>query len=115
VKVFPEIMIPLVGHYRELEILREMTVRVAEAVMKSYGVTLKYLVGTMIELPRAALTADEIAQHAEFSHLGQTTLHRLPLGLAVMTLGNSCQLMWKGDIQRRSFCFHRYRWSGTAC
>jgi len=82
VKVFPEIMIPLVGHYRELEILREMTVRVAEAVMKSYGVTLKYLVGTMIELPRAALTADEIAQHAEFFSFGTNDLTQTTLGLS---------------------------------
>jgi pyruvate,orthophosphate dikinase len=82
VKVFPEIMIPLVGHYRELEILKEMTVRIAEAVMKSYGITLKYLVGTMIELPRAALTADEIAQHAEFFSFGTNDLTQTTLGLS---------------------------------
>lgn len=82
VQVFPEIMIPLVGHYKELEILREMTIRVAEAVMKSYGVTLKYLVGTMIELPRAALTADEIAQHAEFFSFGTNDLTQTTLGLS---------------------------------
>ncbi|MEF3254693.1 MAG: pyruvate, phosphate dikinase [Deferribacterales bacterium] len=82
VKVLPEIMIPLVGHYKELEILRDMTVRVADKVMKSYGVTLKYLVGTMIELPRAALTADEIAQYAEFFSFGTNDLTQTTLGLS---------------------------------
>jgi len=82
VKVLPEIMIPLVGHYKELEILRDMTVRVADEVMKSYGVTLKYLVGTMIELPRAALTADEIAQYAEFFSFGTNDLTQTTLGLS---------------------------------
>ncbi|MCA1932812.1 MAG: pyruvate, phosphate dikinase [Calditerrivibrio sp.] len=82
VKVLPEIMIPLVGHYKELEMLRDMTVRVAEEVMKSYGVNLKYLVGTMIELPRAALTADEIAQYAEFFSFGTNDLTQTTLGLS---------------------------------
>ncbi|MCX8083840.1 MAG: pyruvate, phosphate dikinase [Calditerrivibrio sp.] len=82
VKVYPEIMIPLVGHYKELEILRDMTVRVAEEVMKQYGITLKYLVGTMIELPRAALTADEIAQYAEFFSFGTNDLTQTTLGLS---------------------------------
>lgn len=82
VKVYPEIMIPLVGHYKELEMLRDMTVRVAEEVMKQYGITLKYLVGTMIELPRAALTADEIAQYAEFFSFGTNDLTQTTLGLS---------------------------------
>jgi len=82
VKVYPEIMIPLVGHYKELEMLKEMTVRVAEEVMKQYGITLKYLVGTMIELPRAALTADEIAQYAEFFSFGTNDLTKTTLGLS---------------------------------
>ncbi|ADR19952.1 pyruvate, phosphate dikinase [Calditerrivibrio nitroreducens] len=82
VKVYPEIMIPLVGHYKELEMLREMTVRVADEVMKQYGITLKYLVGTMIELPRAALTADEIAQYAEFFSFGTNDLTQTTLGLS---------------------------------
>jgi pyruvate,orthophosphate dikinase len=82
VKVYPEIMIPLVGHYKELEMLKEMTVRVAEEVMKQYGITLKYLVGTMIELPRAALTADEIAQYAEFFSFGTNDLTQTTLGLS---------------------------------
>jgi pyruvate,orthophosphate dikinase len=82
VKVYPEIMIPLVGHYKELEMLREMTVRVADEVMHKYGITLKYLVGTMIELPRAALTADEIAQYAEFFSFGTNDLTQTTLGLS---------------------------------
>ena len=61
-KVVPEIMIPLVGDVRELRDQKAIVVRVAEEVMKERGVKVKYLVGTMIEVPRGAVTADEIAQ-----------------------------------------------------
>ena len=82
VKVKPEIMIPLVGHVRELAILREMTVQVAEEILQQAGVEMKYLVGTMIELPRAALTADEIAQQAEFFSFGTNDLTQTTFGLS---------------------------------
>ena len=82
VKVKPEIMIPLVAHVKELSILREMTVKVAEEIMKSYKVKLDYLVGTMIELPRAALTADEIAGEAEFFSFGTNDLTQTTFGLS---------------------------------
>ena len=82
IQVKPEIMIPLVGHVRELEILRTMTVAVAEEIMNTFGVTFEYKVGTMIELPRAALTADEIAQQAEFFSFGTNDLTQTTFGLS---------------------------------
>ncbi|MBN2298381.1 MAG: pyruvate, phosphate dikinase [Deltaproteobacteria bacterium] len=82
IKVEPEIMIPLVGHVNELKILRKMTVEVAEEIMKTQGVTLEYKVGTMIELPRAALTADQIAEQAEFFSFGTNDLTQTTFGLS---------------------------------
>ena len=82
VKVKPEIMIPLVAHVNELASLKAMTVEVAEEVMKAYKVKLDYMVGTMIELPRAALTADEIAHEAEFFSFGTNDLTQTTFGLS---------------------------------
>lgn len=82
IKVEPEIMIPLVGHVRELEILRTMTVNVADEILKEQGVSLSYKVGTMIELPRAALTAGEIARQAEFFSFGTNDLTQTTFGLS---------------------------------
>ncbi|WP_330645167.1 putative PEP-binding protein, partial [Intestinibacter bartlettii] len=64
--IVPEIMIPLVGEVKELKFVKDIVVRTAEEVMKEKGVKLEYHVGTMIEIPRAAITADEIAKEAEF-------------------------------------------------
>jgi pyruvate,orthophosphate dikinase len=82
VKVFPEIMIPLVGHYKELEILRSMVDSVAKEVLNKYNSDVHYLVGTMIELPRAAITADEIAEYAEFFSFGTNDLTQTTLGVS---------------------------------
>lgn len=82
VAVMPEIMIPLVAHVKELEILRKMTVTVADEVIAAYGVQVKYMVGTMIELPRAALTADEIAAQADFFSFGTNDLTQTTFGLS---------------------------------
>lgn len=82
IKVVPEVMIPLVGYVKELVMLKEMVDRVAEEVMKSYKLKLKYQVGTMIELPRAALVADEIAKTAEFFSFGTNDLTQTTLGLS---------------------------------
>ncbi len=82
VDVKPEIMIPLVGNAKELEILEKMTRKVAQEVMESYSIEVEYLVGTMIELPRAALTADEVAEHAEFFSFGTNDLTQTTLGLS---------------------------------
>src|SRR5437667_3276127 len=82
VKVNPEIMIPLVGFKKELDLQVEVVHRVADEVMKEKGVKLNYLVGTMIEVPRGALTADEIAQTAEFFSFGTNDLTQTCLGMS---------------------------------
>ncbi len=80
--VIPEIMIPLVMMPKELEILKALVDRTAEAVMKEKGVKIEYMVGTMIELPRAALRASEIAQSAEFFSFGTNDLTQTTLGIS---------------------------------
>jgi pyruvate,orthophosphate dikinase len=79
---FPEVMIPLVGSREEFTLQREIVERVAKETMKAYGVKVRYLVGTMIELPRACLVADEIAQEAEFFSFGTNDLTQTCLGLS---------------------------------
>jgi pyruvate,orthophosphate dikinase len=78
----PEVMIPLVGNYKELEELKNMTNAVAEETMERLNVKIDYLVGTMIELPRAALTADEVAEHAQFFSFGTNDLTQTTLGVS---------------------------------
>jgi pyruvate,orthophosphate dikinase len=80
--IVPEIMIPLVGEVKELAVLRRNAIRAADAVIAEYGVKVKYLIGTMIELPRAALTADEIAREAEFFSFGTNDLTQTTYGLS---------------------------------
>src|SRR6266567_2556869 len=82
VKVIPEIMIPLVLDRKELSILEQATRRVADDLIRKAGVKLPYLVGTMIELPRAALLADEIAEVAEFFSYGTNDLTQTTMGLS---------------------------------
>ena len=82
VKVLPEIMIPLVLDRKELSILEQSTRRVADDLIKKSGIKLPYLVGTMIELPRAALLADEIAEVAEFFSFGTNDLTQTTMGLS---------------------------------
>ena len=82
VKVIPEIMIPLVGHVKELEAMRKLTVDTAERVQKEYGVKVPYTVGTMIELPRACVTSDEIAEQADFYSFGTNDLTQTTYGLS---------------------------------
>lgn len=81
-EIVPEIMIPLVGHVAELKVLRARAIRVADEVITRFGVEVKYLIGTMIELPRAALTADEIAKEAEFFSFGTNDLTQTTFGLS---------------------------------
>jgi pyruvate,orthophosphate dikinase len=82
VRVIPEIMIPLVGHVNELKVMRELTVQVAEEVLQRYKTRVSYTVGTMIELPRAAITADEIAPYADFYSFGTNDLTQTTFGLS---------------------------------
>jgi pyruvate,orthophosphate dikinase len=80
--VEPEVMIPLVGHVKELRHQEAIVRRVAESVIKEKGVKFRYLVGTMIEVPRGALTADEIADVAEFFSFGTNDLTQTTLGVS---------------------------------
>jgi pyruvate,orthophosphate dikinase len=82
VKVLPEIMIPLVIDKKELGILVDQTRAVAEAIIKASGSKVQYMVGTMIEIPRAALLANEIAEVAEFFSFGTNDLTQMTLGLS---------------------------------
>jgi pyruvate,orthophosphate dikinase len=82
IKVIPEIMIPLVGSVAELKNQKAVVVKVAQETMKEYGVKIKYMVGTMIEVPRGAVTADEIAQEAEFFSFGTNDLTQMGFGFS---------------------------------
>ena len=80
--VLPEIMIPLVGEKKELEYVKEAVIETAEAVIAEKGVNIEYQVGTMIEIPRAALLADEIAESADFFSFGTNDLTQMALGIS---------------------------------
>ncbi len=87
-KVVPEIMIPLVGEVNELRFVREVVVKTANSIIQSRNVKLKYMVGTMIEIPRAALLADEIAKEAEFFSFGTNDLTQMTFGFSRDDAGN---------------------------
>ena len=80
--VVPEIMIPLVGEVKELKYVRDVVVKTAEEVIAEKGVKLQYKIGTMIEVPRAALTADQIAEYAEFFSFGTNDLTQMTFGFS---------------------------------
>ena len=88
VSVLPEIMVPLVGTVTEYTDQESIIRKVAADIEKQYGLTLKYLVGTMIELPRACLTADEIAEHAEFFSFGTNDLTQTTYGFSRDDIGS---------------------------
>ena len=81
-KIVPEIMIPLVGEIKELAFVKKTVVETADAIIKEQGSSLKYTVGTMIEIPRAALTADQIATEAEFFSFGTNDLTQMTFGFS---------------------------------
>jgi pyruvate,orthophosphate dikinase len=87
INVLPEIMIPLIGTKAELDYLNQIARQTAEEIIKKEGVKLKYMVGTMIEIPRAALTADEIAETAEFFSFGTNDLTQLTFGFSRDDIG----------------------------
>ncbi|MCP5062623.1 MAG: pyruvate, phosphate dikinase, partial [Ignavibacteriae bacterium] len=98
VKVKPEIMIPLVSHVKEFKLQEDIVRRVAKDVFKAKGKKINYLVGTMIELPRAALTANEIAEHAEFFSFGTNDLTQTAFGLSRDDSGKFLPLYVEKDI-----------------
>ena len=79
---YPEVMIPLVGTLQELQLQRDLVERVAQETMKKYKVKVRYMIGTMIEIPRACLVADQIAQTAEFFSFGTNDLTQTVLALS---------------------------------
>lgn len=82
IKVYPEIMIPLVGHYKEFEYTKKDAIETIEEVFAEKGQKVEYKIGTMIEVPRAAITADEIAQSAEFFSFGTNDLTQMGCGFS---------------------------------
>src|SRR5262249_47740922 len=82
IEVHPEVMIPLVGTLKELQLQSSLVRKIADLVMQERGTTFPYLVGTMIEVPRAALTADQIATDAEFFSFGTNDLTQTTMGLS---------------------------------
>ena len=80
--IVPEIMIPLVGEIKELKYVKDIVVKTADKIMEEKGIKLEYMVGTMIEIPRAALTADEIAKEAEFFSFGTNDLTQMTFGFS---------------------------------
>jgi pyruvate,orthophosphate dikinase len=81
-KVIPEVMIPLIGGVEELANQKAIVKRIADEVIEKAGIKLKYLIGTMIEIPRAALTADRVATEAEFFSFGTNDLTQTTMGLS---------------------------------
>ncbi|MCW8810652.1 MAG: pyruvate, phosphate dikinase [Ignavibacteriaceae bacterium] len=98
IAVKPEIMIPLVAHVNEFKLQEDIVRRVAKEVIKEKGKKINYLVGTMIELPRAALTADEIAERAEFFSFGTNDLTQTTFGLSRDDAGKFLPVYVQHDI-----------------
>ncbi|HCW05532.1 MAG TPA: pyruvate, phosphate dikinase [Clostridium sp.] len=96
--VKPEIMIPLVGEVKELKFVKDVVVKTAEAVMAERGKKIEYMVGTMIEIPRAAVTADEIAKEAEFFSFGTNDLTQMTFGFSRDDAGNFLEYYYDNNI-----------------
>ncbi len=102
IKVKPEVMIPLVGFQKELELQVEIVNRVAKEVMAEKKVKFEYLVGTMIEVPRGALTADEIAETAQFFSFGTNDLTQTTLGVSRDDMGNFMLPYTENEIYKKN-------------
>jgi pyruvate,orthophosphate dikinase len=98
IPVKPEVMVPLVGYARELELQVEIIHRVAKEVKAAKGVKFDYLVGTMIEVPRGCVTADEIAKHAQFFSFGTNDLTQTALGVSRDDMGSFLNSYQENDI-----------------
>ncbi len=102
VKAKPEIMIPLIGFKKELDLQVEVVHRVAKEVMKETKAKLNYMVGTMIEVPRGALTADEIAETAEFFSFGTNDLTQMALGMSRDDSGSFLNAYAEKEIMKKN-------------
>ncbi|MDP9003176.1 MAG: pyruvate, phosphate dikinase, partial [Verrucomicrobiota bacterium] len=102
IKVKPEIMIPLVGFKKEFDLQAEIVHRVAQEVMSEKKVRFGYLVGTMIEVPRGALTADEVAKSAEFFSFGTNDLTQMALGISRDDMGNFLMPYVENEIFKKN-------------
>ena len=100
--ITPHIMIPLVGEVKELKFVKDVVVKVADELIAAAGVEMKYQVGTMIEIPRAALTAGEIAKEAEFFSFGTNDLTQMTFGFSVMMPPSSWRILREQDLRERS-------------
>ncbi len=98
IKVMPEIMIPLVSHLNEFIDQEKLARKTAEQVMKKYKIKVKYTIGTMIEVPRAALIADQIAQRAEFFSFGTNDLTQMGFGFSRDDAGKFIKIYLEKDI-----------------
>lgn len=96
--VIPEIMVPLVGEKKELRFVKEIITKTADAIIAESGTDLKYLVGTMIEIPRAAVNADEIAEEAEFFSFGTNDLTQMTFGFSRDDAGKFLEDYYKNKI-----------------
>ena len=96
--ITPEIMIPLVGHVNELKFVKNIVVRVADEIIAQHKSDMKYLVGTMIEVPRAAITADEIATEAEFFSFGTNDLTQMGFGFSRDDVGKILNAYYEKKI-----------------
>jgi pyruvate,orthophosphate dikinase len=96
--IVPEIMIPLVGEVKELKYVKDVVVATADKIIKESGIDMKYQVGTMIEIPRAALTADEIAKEAEFFSFGTNDLTQMTFGFSRDDAGKFLNYYYENKI-----------------
>ncbi len=96
--IVPEIMIPLTGEVKEMKFVKDIVVKTADEVIKAAGIDLKYEVGTMIEIPRAALTADQIAKEAEFFCFGTNDLTQMTFGFSRDDAGKFLPSYYKNKI-----------------
>ena len=96
--IVPEIMIPLVGEKKELKFVKDIVVEVAEQVKKEKGSDMKYHIGTMVEIPRAALLANEVAEEAEFFSFGTNDLTQMTFGFSRDDAGKFLDAYYKAKI-----------------
>ncbi|MEG1720826.1 MAG: putative PEP-binding protein, partial [Pseudoflavonifractor sp.] len=97
-QIEPEIMIPLVGEVKELKYVKDVVVKTADAIIAASGIAIKYEVGTMIEIPRAALTADEIAKEADFFSFGTNDLTQMTFGFSRDDAGKFLNYYYENKI-----------------